>query len=303
MPTIIWEEESGFGDGDPLLSLQGSGTAVPRGVETVFEFNGLKLNDRSVIDKYRIISIDGLDDADVRDSREDNPSEHGETAYNAFYGGRTIALRGRVEAYELNKLRDMQQALRSAFADLNEKRLYFRTGQADLDHFIVCRKFSKNQWAEEQTHGNLFVRDFLITLRASNPRFLRLMRNEHNVTGLTADSEELIEVVNYGNFLAQPIIRLHGPLDKFVLTNTTTGEAFALKSDEAIEDGDYYELNTEKNTFTDSAGNNVFHTIDAAYDSYIQIKPGINTFSLQLDSTATVDSGSSVEILFRDSYI
>lgn len=175
-PILLYSEDISDlskGEGDPDLSVAGTGESVPYGVECLFEYNGLILNDRSVIDKYRIIRIEGLDDADVRDSRENNPSEHGETAYQAFYGGRTIILEGRVEAYELHKLRDMQEALRTAFNELEEKPLVFNRQNATLDHFIECRKSQKIQWSEEQRHLNHFFRDFQITLRASNPRFRR----------------------------------------------------------------------------------------------------------------------------------
>src|SRR5687767_15110427 len=98
MPVVLWQEQTGFGDGDPVVSLPGSGLAIPRGLEAVFKYGDLVLNDRTKIDKYRITQIDGLDDPDVRDSRDVNPGSHGETPHAAFYGGRTLALNGRIEA-------------------------------------------------------------------------------------------------------------------------------------------------------------------------------------------------------------
>lgn len=181
-PIVLYSEESGLGGGDADVSLHGTGRAVPRGVETLFQYNGLILNDRSVIDKYRIISIDGLDDADIRDSRDENPADDGETPNSAFYGGRTIAINGRVEAYELNKLRDMIQALRTAFADITQERqLHFLTGNGETDHYINCKKFSRNQIGEEQKHLNHFFRDFTITLRASDPCFYRKRKKSYSV--------------------------------------------------------------------------------------------------------------------------
>jgi hypothetical protein len=171
-PVVLYSEETGLGLGDPDLALEGTGRSVPRGIEAQFEYNGLILNDRTVIDKYRIMQIDGLDDADVRDSRDENPGQHGETPNFALYGGRTIAITGRIEAYSLAKLRDMQQALRTAFQDISEeKKLNFLTGSTSTDHYISCKKFSKNQWGEEQKDKHVFFRDFVITLRASDPRF------------------------------------------------------------------------------------------------------------------------------------
>lgn len=171
MPISLYTEQLGLGVGDPLVAVEGTNTSVPRGVEALFEYNGIVLNDRSTIDKYRITHIDGLDDADLRDSREDNPAQHGEAALDAFYSGRSIAFTGQIEAYTLSKLRDMQLALRTAFADLTEKPLYFLTNNTDTDHYINCRKYSKIQMGEAQAHASAFFRDFVITVRASDPRF------------------------------------------------------------------------------------------------------------------------------------
>lgn len=209
-PTVLYAEESGLGDGDPAVSVAGTGESVPRGVEAVFSYNGLLLNDRTVIDKFRIISIDGLDDADVRDTRDINPGDHGETPGGAYYGGRTIAIQGRVEAYELHKLRDMQQALRSAFADLSEeKRFYFLTGDPSTDHYISCKKFSKNQWGEEQKHQNHFFRDFLITLRASNPRFLKHQTKTVEITAFKnySDNPGGETTAKYSSFVDYTVTR------------------------------------------------------------------------------------------------
>jgi hypothetical protein len=177
MPVVLLPQSSEgaeYSYGLEDVTASGTGAAVPRGVEAEFEYNGFHFNDTSTVDKYRVISIDGLDDADVRDSREENPAEDGETPYDSFYGGRTLAFTGRVEAYRLHKLRDMQQSIRTAFSDISqEKPLYFLTGDANWDHYINCKKSSKLQWGDEQKHQNQFFRDFVITVRASNPRFLR----------------------------------------------------------------------------------------------------------------------------------
>jgi hypothetical protein len=162
----------------PLLAMvkdqavQGSGDAQPRGLEVTLEYNGLKFNVTKTVDKIRIIQMDGLADADVRDSRDVNPSAHGETTYPSYYGGRTLTLTGRIEAHSLDKLRDIQQALRQAFNDISRERaLIFRTPDPRDDIMLICKKSSPMTMLESQTDYRFF-RDFLITLRASNPRFL-----------------------------------------------------------------------------------------------------------------------------------
>lgn len=102
-------------------------SAIPHGLEAEYLYNGLLLNARSTSpDRYRITEIDGLSDADIRDSREDNPLQHGEIALDSFYNGRTITINGRIEAGNIAKLREMQESLRSAFGRLVESPLYIK---------------------------------------------------------------------------------------------------------------------------------------------------------------------------------
>jgi phage-related protein len=176
--------------GDPDKSITGSGFSVPRGVEAVLSFNGLVMNDLSVYDKYRVMNIDGLADPDIRDSREDKPSDDGEDTYDSYYGGRTIVIKLRIEAYQLDKLRDMEEALRSVFADMKEKPLYFLTGDSEKDHYIMCKKNQSLTKDEDvQSMGYRFFRDWQITLRASDPRFYRVKKKQ-SVSGINSVQEQ-----------------------------------------------------------------------------------------------------------------
>jgi hypothetical protein len=96
------------------------------GVQAFIEYNGLVLNDRHQADLIRVNHVGGLDDAEVRDSREPRPGESGEYAYDAFYGGRNLVLSGFVEAGSLAALGTLSRNLKAAFASLNESYLKFR---------------------------------------------------------------------------------------------------------------------------------------------------------------------------------
>src|SRR4051812_30414965 len=76
---ILPPPDPSLGQGDPVVAVPGSGTSQPRGLEVVFEYNGLRFHDRHVRDCYFVTEIAGLDDSELRDSREANPSDHGET--------------------------------------------------------------------------------------------------------------------------------------------------------------------------------------------------------------------------------
>lgn len=158
------------GSGDPDVALFGTGESVPRGLEAVLEYNNLQMGDTRNIDCYFITQISGLGDADIRDSRENIPSDHGERAFNPYYGGRTIVISGFIRAFNITKLRDMQEALRTAFVELEEKPLYWRTTDLTKDVYINCRKIQPILMDEIQKDRN-YTRDFQITLRASDPRF------------------------------------------------------------------------------------------------------------------------------------
>ena len=242
MPILeLQSHVRGAESGDPQLSLEGSGTAFPPGLETVFEFNGMVFNKLDQVDKIRIMKIDGFYDADIRDNRENNPSSDGETALDAFYGGRTIAFTGRIEAYRLEKLRDMQQAFRQAFADVSQEYPLIlhaygfvpdghggftrgpsiqRTGQ------IFCRKNQPISMTEEQTDQR-FYREFLLTLRASDPRFTAYLPSFfqwQSPSSGAATNVLVAQAVNNGNYPAAPQIVLTGPMTNPAITNQLSGE-------------------------------------------------------------------------------
>lgn len=149
------------------------------GIENEIEFNGTIINKRVGQDRVIITSIDGLSDADIRDSRENNPGLDGETAFNAYYGGRTIVLNGTIRAGTLGKLRDMQEALKTVFSPLEELPLVFRGTARDKDLQIICRKSQPISMADTQQTVLDFKREFQITLRASDPRFTTKINKEY----------------------------------------------------------------------------------------------------------------------------
>lgn len=150
--------------------LPGTRTARIPGVEHQYEFNGLTLNDRTVADRYQITRVTGFEDPDIRDAREVNPGYHGETAFSMYYGGRTIVLEGNIRAGNLEKMRDMQQALKTAALPTTEFALYIRNPQsAARDTYVMVRKSASLQGSEQQV-GYSWVRPFQITFRASDPR-------------------------------------------------------------------------------------------------------------------------------------
>jgi hypothetical protein len=176
-PLGLLPPPSGLSSGSPGVAILGTGTSISPGVDSIIEFNNLMMNIRNNADAYIVNEVNGLEDADLRDDREVNPQAHGETYFDAFYGGRTITISGYIRAYTLNKLRDMQQALKQALADLSSEMplIFHGYGDPTADVQIFCRKGAPLQMTEVQTDHNYFRRPFMITLRASNPRFLGMV--------------------------------------------------------------------------------------------------------------------------------
>lgn len=241
MPVVSLKEAVfALGTGSPSESVPGTRASGPPGIEAIIEYNGLYLNIRDWIDTFLVTNISGIDDADVRDTRDTNPGAHGETPGHAFYGGRTINLQGKICARTLWKLRDMMQALRAAFGDLDELPLYFHGASTDHSMRIFCRKTQKLEMAEQQTTLNYFERPFSITMRASNPFFTSV--NERYLSSETFGTATfdaiLFQPVNNGNFPATPRIELTGPMTNAQLLNENNGQLFKLKTGTTIPGGE-----------------------------------------------------------------
>jgi len=290
MPVPLYPAPVGLAQGSTGGPVAGTRASVPGGVESTFEFNRLLMNVRSWWDTYLITEIDGLDDADVRDAREQNPGFHGETAFDSYYGGRTITLGGTIRAYSLFKMRDMEQAMRQAFADLNEFPLIIRSGIPDLDVFIYCKKYQKLVIKEAQTDFR-HSRQFQVALRASNPFFLSYTEQYAPIT-LDA-SPKLATVTNTGNYDASPRFRLIGPLTNPQIVNITTGKQMTVNG--TIASGHTLDIDVRRRTVIDDLSANRFDMLDVTSD-WVRLTPGQN--GIQLSGTG-FGTGSAMQIFWN----
>jgi hypothetical protein len=175
VPILLPSAQTGLGAGTPDEGLPGTGLAAPPGVEAVYGYNGLVINDRNVVDQYVVKEIGGFGLPELRDNREPNPTDHGETPFDPLWSGRVITMSINVRSKTLDKLRDMEQALRQAFTSLDELPLTMHTGDPYSDVYTNCRIVSLDK--KESQDGMWFRRDFMLTLRASDPRILSFVRH------------------------------------------------------------------------------------------------------------------------------
>jgi hypothetical protein len=286
----------GLGQGDPNEAIHGSELSGPRGIEAIIEYNGLYLNVREWIDTFLVTNILGLDDADVRDTRENNPGQHGETPGSSNYGGRTLVLQGKIQTKTLWKLRDMQFALRQTFADISvERPLVFHGTQIQHDYLCYCKKNQKMDMPEEQTTPNHFERTFNITLRASNPRFVSIATEYYiwSYEGLTSVDEIVFTAVNTGNFPSQPLIDIAGPMTNPRLINEHNGNILEFIG--SIPSGESWRIDFQSSSprmFNVDTGVSVFNMLQDNSTDFLY-DPGVQN-SIRLTATG-LTSASKIE--------
>jgi hypothetical protein len=150
-------------------------------IESVITYNGLALNDQSKRDLsiaphywYRVLTVDGIWDEEVRFETHPRPHVHGASSGDAYYNGKTLVLSGNIYALNVGYLRVAQRALQGAFYDMQDHQLEFHLwGEEDV--YITCRKNQKIDMPETQDRGGTrpWVRPFTVQLWADDPRMYR----------------------------------------------------------------------------------------------------------------------------------
>jgi hypothetical protein len=268
--------EAGLGAGDSGGHLPGTGLSIPAGVEGIFEYNGLRMNVQAWADTYIVKTLSGFDDLRIRDTREDNPNDHGSTSLGSLYGDRTMTISGVIRAWTLYKLRDMVQAMRTAFADISQERPLIIHGIVpEQDVQIYCKKNQQLVIPEQQDKA-VFERTFQIPLIASNPFFQSL---QESYTPLTINAlPTSAEIVNNGNWdQARLRFQLIGPITNPVITNLRTGKFIKLNA--TIATGQTWTIDSEKRQIFDQAGVNKFDAYDVTSD-WVELLNGSNTIQL-----------------------
>jgi hypothetical protein len=301
-PVILQELPQSLWGGDAELAVPGSGTSAPPGLEATLSYNGIVIHDRQVVDKYRVLEMAGLHSADIRDTREVLPGDDGEVPLESLIGGRTIVLTIRVEAYSVSKLRDMEQALRTAFYSKIERPLRFNTGDVNRDVFIMCRMIDKPSETERQDSLNAF-RDFQITLRASDPRFYGVNENRSQTLLPTGTvSQQVFNPVCKGNFLVRPIFRLRDMSNVTIRNERIMPDEFntrALIIEGVIPSAEVYEYDAFQGDIINNLGVSKLGQL-SVNSMDIRLAPGENSITLQATSAG---SQASVEMIYRETFI
>lgn len=302
LPSVIEGQSAGSDE----LALFGSGRAILGGVESYFVYGDLVMNDRKKIDTYIVKEIDGLADADVRDQREVVPQQHGEHAFTSYYGGRTIVLSGTIRAFNIHKLRDMQEALKSSFVSLIEKPLRIVSPFQTAPHpelageliqpsvQIMCKKSQPIAMRDVQANRH-FTRDFQLTLRASNPFFTSEYQKSYTATTMTPPHG--FTLTNFGNYKASPTIILTGPMTNPSLTNAANGDVLSITG--TIPAANTWTFDIKNKSLKDQTGANKFSTLDVSSD-WLTLEPADNVLTLTYTGGT---SASSIQVTFNHTWV
>lgn len=150
-------------------------------LESTIEYNGVTFNDQSLRNYdtppyywFRVTSVDGIWDEDVRFEVHDKPHQHGTASGDAYYSGKTVVISGEIRAKDLGALRQAQRTLQAAFYDMQQHQLLF-TLWGEERVYLTCRKNQKIDMPERQDRGgsNPWVRPFTVQLYADDPRLYR----------------------------------------------------------------------------------------------------------------------------------
>jgi hypothetical protein len=102
---------------------------------------------------------------------------------------------------------------------------------------------------------------------------------------------------NKGNFPAEPLIELIGPMTTPEVSNITNGQIMRFTGD--ILQGEKFFIDVASRTVTDQDGESRMNQVDLASD-WIELEPGDNSLRV---STNNPGLSTSMSVLWRDSYL
>lgn len=303
MPILLEEFAAGLWAGIPENATPGSQLSQPAGLEALLEYNGIIIHDRSVYDKYRLKVIDGLHGGvGIRVNEDTNPGDHGSFPLMNMLDARSIIIEGVINTGNLSKMRDLQQALRTAFFSMVERPLIIRTGDVSRDVYVMARINDKIGMREEQTKMDRFTREFQISMRATDPRIYSINRRSYRQEDITSGAAEM-ELVNAGNWEASARIVIDGPVTDALITNTTIlpDENFQrfVKINGSIPLGATYTYDSSNGTLVNQLGVRKDSQLDVT-SKQIRLGNGIN--NIELSCTGTTSS-SAFEVSYQDTWI
>lgn len=306
-----------------------------RGLESRHSWDGgvVILNKLDTFPRFKATKIEGLTSlGDAEDNRDARQSGIGEIPRRSYRRGKTVVYTGRVEDSTLDGMRAYSDALRAAFANLNDERQMAVVPHPSYpdqsSYFFKARPLIVDIPDEQGSphnfnHGNR--RDAIIGMRLSDSRIYstQLVSGTTSApaqgTGtslpwtlpvtLTASSQPVAPgvVTNPGTAPSPPIIDVYGPVTNPTILNVTLGLQLVFQG-LSLANGEYVRIDFAKRTIVRSNGQSVRSALvrssstwwkPGAQDGSPGIGPGAQTIQL---TSADLALPARADISFYPAY-
>lgn len=311
----------------------GATDALWVGPHNIFEYRGLRLNDRSQLEAYCVEEVTGFESPDLLVGEQPSVEEDRVLPDVGFYGGRTMIMTGYISAGTYTQVARMAKALGDALVSLAESPLLITTAPGSLftmpDVTIQCRKIDKlmiDTKVTPDSRAGFYKQGFTISLRASDPTYKGVVAHtatlipsvidqlgrvyprtydleytvpidEHGVPieGIGANT---VVLHNAGNWKSFPTITFVGPMSGASLMNQVNG--LTIKLSTALSEGQALSVDTTTGEILDQEGNDSGSLVDDSSD-WIYLEGARASEGLTGDNPMTLSVASfsgSASVLF-----
>jgi hypothetical protein len=268
--------------------------------------NSFTLHDNDIGTILR--SFTGFEYADVKESIDDVAGDYGSTYITSKFGRRRFSISGDLVGSDVFlKRRTLSTALR-------------QTGIIKLVKFTTYDDLDLQCEAEVVKQVNPYnhkVHTFLIEMVAPDWRFYSQeeIMQQLGVTVVPGGTDIPFEeipvsidatppagtevtniIINEGNEVTDPILKLYGPGTTFIMENITTGDTLTLSA--TIVEGDEVEINVKERTVIKNGVTNLYPDLTGDFWS---LAPGENELRFFVNSGDEVGI-TKLEVIFRHAY-
>jgi len=279
-------------------------------INTEFTYNDLTLNDGN---KYHLTSIEGFDDPEAREQREDRATQDGQIDYGQYLGARLMTFNGTILAENATQRDLWRQDLLDAFIKDGVYRWLRWQVSGEVAKQIYCKVFTRTILDNFEDHP--FYRNFIINFIAVDPRIYSQTEYTDKVyipnvaggfespltsplTSGIAQAGGRLNINNIGNFTSLPVVRMYGPLTNPYIRNNDDG-AKQIKINMIVSGGDYLEIDFEEKTIMLNGSASRYNYLDSGY-GWWGIKKGNNEIIFR-DSGG--DTDAYAEVIYRHAWI
>jgi len=263
---------------------------------------------------YHLTAVEGLDDAEIREARENRAAQHGQTDYNTLLGSRLITLKGEIIASSISQRNQARQTLLDTFVkDGSYSWLKWQPTGDSIAKQIYCKVFSRG--VDDNLSGSdSLARDFLINLLAVDPLIYSQTEQIININIassaggfasplLSPLDSSLIQTGgratcnNEGNFECLPTVKMYGPLTNPRIKNNTD-DSKEIKVNIEVDPGNYLEIDFKNKTIMLNGVTSMYAYKDNT-SLWFAIKPGNNDIEFR---DGGGDPTGYCQVIFRSSW-